>query len=219
MRIAILAAVVCLVAIGLAPAVSADTSGPWTSNVIGYQATDWSNWALVLPKFNSSLGTLTEIDLFISTTMKSTLHVENRGGSDLTCDAYTSMGVTVKDPLDMHTLESDINSGIFHFVGIAPGTTANSTELTKSGTSFDTYNDQATLDEFTGSGNISLLSSTETESWIGTTNGNGRATQTSQATNFARVTYHYIPNVPEPSSLLALFTGACGFLGLARRRK
>ena len=218
MRTTLLVTVVCLFVVGMASAALAGSSGPFTSNIVGYQATDWNGLNLVLPKFNSSLGVLDEVQLYLSSGIKTNLTVVNTGDANSTGDAYTEVKFNVTDPLALVSLETDLYSPLYHFENLVPNSPQGSGELTKAGSDYKTFTDAATLAEFNGPGTISLPVSTVTKAWIGYTGGNAAADQTTTAQAYARVNYVYHV-VPEPSSLVGLFAGAFGLIGFARRRK
>jgi len=62
--------IAAVAAVAIASSAQANTSGPFTTSTpIGYTLTDWSS-SLSFPKFNSSLGTLTEVDLYLNAGME-----------------------------------------------------------------------------------------------------------------------------------------------------
>ena len=216
MRKAFLVAV-CLFLVCLTSAAFADTSGPYVSNTIAYELTDWTH-ALELPKFDASLGTLNSIDLILSGSTNSVLTVTNYGSKVAKGSTHSTVTLSITDPQSLLNLDLNIASSDFKFSNLASGASQTSNILLGSGSAQASYTSQNILDEFTGTGTISLPTSTETETSLTYSGGNTLASQATNASAFAKVIYHYSA-VPEPSSIIALLTGGVGLLGLLRRRK
>jgi hypothetical protein len=194
-------------------------SGPFTTTTpIPYMLTDWTG-NLSFPMFDSSLGTLTEVDLALSGSMNTVLTVHNRSqvGVGSTGWAKTELQVSVVDASNLFALpQIDLYSPRFEYT-LGPGDSTTSETLNKSASSNDQYSDPAVLAEFTGPGIIMLSASTFTQTMIANTGCNTDAWQVTQAELTGTVTYHY--SVPEPSTIALLCTGAVGLLAFAWRRR
>ena len=101
------------------------------------------------------------------------------------------------------------------------GDSSSSGLLTGTGSNLATYTSRPILNEFTGTGYISLGASTFTQTLLANTGGNTAASQVTTASATGTVTYWYNcgTETPEPSSLLALSTmfGAA-FFAVRRKR-
>ncbi|MCE5266888.1 MAG: choice-of-anchor E domain-containing protein [Planctomycetaceae bacterium] len=213
--VAAFAVVAC--AVGIASSANAESiSGPFaTTTPIAYSATNWTG-SLSFPKFDSSLGTLTEVDLALTGGMKTVLTVENLSPAGSTGHANTHLQITVQDADgNLIAPQIDFMSPSYNFT-LASNETLTSGTLTKSASSYDQYFDSAVLSEFTGPGTIVLPASTFVEAMIAYSGGNTVATQVTQAQLTGTVTYHYAA-VPEPSTFALLLVGAVGLLVGARR--
>lgn len=177
--------------------------------------TNWTG-SLVIPRFNATLGTLTQISLVLSSSMTSSISIKNTGASPSDGDAATRLVLVV----------TNTNAGIsgsfatyytdyYEFQGLPAGnTTYSGTLLGNANNVAKNYTDSARLAFFTGTGNITFDTGaiTAVTSTIG---GSFETTQNSQANLTGYVTYTY--NVPEPACLGALAAVFC--LTLRRRRQ
>jgi PEP-CTERM motif len=213
-----------IVSAGPTSPVQADViSGPFqTSTPIPSTLTDWSG-GLTFQKFDSSLGTLTEVDLSLSGNMTTDLTVNNLNpGDSCSGNAKTELQVTIQDPGHNFTeddLQIDALSPKFDFNGVFAS--LDSGVLGKSYASSNQYTAAAVLSEFTGPGTIALSASTETDTVLTIKTGNFFASQTTHASLLGSVTYHYYtPAVPapEPSTLALVVVGAAGLLVRRWRR-
>src|ERR1017187_2155121 len=179
-----------------------------TSTPIASSLTDWSS-TLAFAQFDASLGTLNSVELNLSSTLSTTLTVNNEelnlNASSGT--ANTEVEVTVQDFGNNLTAPFNVYSpGFSYSLGAGAGTSSGL--LTGNYVSDLTYTLGTILTEFTGGGNISLNASTFTQTLLANTGGNTAASQVTDASLTGTVTYVY--TVPEPSTLglLALGLGA-----------
>jgi hypothetical protein len=197
---------------------SAATSGPFTTSTpIPFTLTDWTG-TLVFPQFNPGLGVLNSVQLDLTGSLRTILTVQNLSGLASSGTVKTELQVTVQDAgNNLIAPEIDLLSPNYAY-SLAPGGSATSGSLTKTGSSSDLYTLAAILAEFTGVGNISLNGSTFTQTLLANTGGNTVASQVTDASLTGTVTYEYTV-VPEPSTfaLLALGLGTMPFLRRQRQ--
>jgi hypothetical protein len=196
------------------------TLGPiTTSTPIPSTLTDWTG-SLAFAQFNPSLGTLDSVTLEFSSTLTTTLTINNTASSASSGSAKTELQVTVQDAgLNLNVPELDMLSPAFNYV-LGPGGFTTSGLLTKSANDGgNNYTAAGVLAEFTGLGSISLPASTFTQTDLSNTGGNTSASQVTDASLTGTVEYFYTPTaVPEPSTLGLLVLGL-GMLPFRRRQR
>jgi hypothetical protein len=195
-------------------------SGPFTTTTpIASTLTDW-NGTLSFQQFNPSLGTLTSVELDLSSTLTTTLTVTNNSPTSSSYgNAKTDMYVSVKGPLNDAPQLEVLSQGFTYGTllnQLGAGDSVVSGLLTKSGTSSNIYTLSSVLSAFTGTGSISLPASTATYTDIAVTGGNTFSSQVTNANLTGTVTYTYTP-VPLPSALLLLGPGLLSLVGIKRR--
>jgi hypothetical protein len=215
-RIAVLSVLVCGLLISLSGVSGASTVSYNAVTSVSDTTTDWVR-NIVFPQFDSSLGTLTQVDLYITSTINTTLTIINNDPSGSEGNAKTHLIVTVTDPATLLSVISSIYSQPFDYV-LGGGGSISSGLLTDSGSNSGSWTTPAILAEFTGTGNISLNASTFTETVLANTGGNTAAAQVTTASATGTVTYHYNV-VPEPGSFAVMGSALFGLLAFARRRK
>jgi len=207
-------------------AAQAAISGPFTTTTpIAYTLTDWNN-ILSFPKFNSDLGTLTEVDMYLAGALSTTLTIKNWSptGSKGRADMELEMSVQDTDG-NLTDLQLDLLTPEYSYT-LTAGQSETSGLLTTSGTFTQSYTAPAVLALFSGPGNLDLSAFTITYTNIMNSGGNTAASQVTQAELTGSVTYHYDPAsdisrfaVPEPCSFIVWAgLGVIGLLGHAWRR-
>ena len=219
--------VICAIALLLLTSVVAVNAAVLSyTQTIPLAPTDW-NTTISIPKFNSSLGTLTSIEFILAGHAEGTAAFENRNGpGTVTMDLGATLQLERPDstilviavPL-VHTSDAvPTFDGVIDFGGTSGKTYSGlGADITESKTSTPPSSDLAL---FTGFGNI-ILPVVATGNSTGSGSGNLVTQFSSQASAQATVKYHY-DAVPEPSGLLTLLSGLTvvgGTLTRLRRKR
>lgn len=189
----------------------ATISGPFTTTPpIPSTKTDWTG-TLSFPKFDSSLGMLTTVQLDLSGSMSTVITATNHSPGLSSVEVYTHLQVTVQDSgLNLSSPEIDLVIPTFYYT-LAGGQSLTSGTLTQNGSSSDLYTDFMILSEFTGPGTIVLDADTYTETSLIYTGGNIEVGQLTYAELTGTVTYTY--EAPEPTTVGLLSLGGLVILG------
>ena len=194
------------------------TDGPY-SDSYGPVNTDFTH-TLVLPKFNTALGTLVEVDLSFNTSFNQSGTITNNQGNAASFTATTDGFFTLSD--GVNTLLSTSYSESQSYSNLASGATANYGAF--SGSASDSIILTSGFGNFIGPGNIGLDFETLTgQSLTGTNTNNVNFSLTTTASGTATVTYKYnvLVTTPEPGNyaLAAGLLSSGAFLALRRRAK
>ena len=212
---------------------SADTIS--FSASIPAQTTDFTNVPLQLSQFNPSLGTLTQVDLALTTTVNTSFTIWTNGNSgtaslrvlsDVFSLSVTDSGGYITSPQianvslvtpnaysqalgNYYKWSSPITTGVPVSTGI----------FTTTATDASSYGNGALLALLTGAGTTPLSVSTSTLTSLSySVNSPGGLSEATNANLNATITYEYTPTpVPLPASLLMLAPGLLG-LGIIRRK-
>jgi hypothetical protein len=139
-----------------------------TSPPVPITSTEWVDVPLSFQQFNPALGTLESVTLDFSSSMSTTLTVNNTASSGYSSGhAATELWIMVHDGgNNLIPLTIDSTSPTFNFVRLGPGQITTSGPLTQSGSGSHTYTLPGVLTEFTGAGNFSLLVNTMTQTHL-----------------------------------------------------
>lgn len=171
--------------------------------------TDWSG-TLIFPKFDGSLGTLTDVELEVAAPAQTQLTMSNVGSSASSGTIDSNIEVSVIDPDGYWAAENpmvDAELGPFQY-SLASGAaiTMSVYSTTASGSIADSG--AQILSEFTGSGTISLNANTLTQTEVANTGGNFDLSQSTTAGLTGTITYFFTGSpavVPAPAII-----GSCG---------
>ena len=205
-----------------AAAVAAHATDVTYTNTIGLTTTNYTQ-GFTLPKFDTTLGTLTGISFSLQGNVAGSARAEsldaapsaltlNLGANISLVDPTTNTTLAVVLPVVNNSFNATVFDGVIDFGGTSGVTFANlnATASTSSGPSLT----PSLTAIFVGTGNVTL-NVNATGSSAGTGAGNLLTQFATQAGSVATVTYSYAP-VPEPASCAALGLGA---LALLRRRR
>ncbi len=198
------------------------------TNVISAAPTDWTQ-LVALPKFNSTLGLLTSIDISVSSSMGTDIQITNRSLSPSSGRAKTEVqisldnatygnlfgqggqGNAVLDYFSQPKFDYSLTGG----QSVSSGTLTGSQSLTTG-----VITSPSVLSGFTGNGYVDLNAATTTYQSIVNTGGNSTMTQQTSAGLTTIITYDYTPltPAPEPSSVAMMVAGLAGLGTVLRRR-
>jgi hypothetical protein len=207
---------------------NADTVS-YTSNVVPLTATNLFPQSLTLQEFNSSLGTLTGINLSFTGNFQGTSNVFNASGQTATITSLqSSVPLTLNGPasIALSTTVTSIVSSLNFPLTVLNGNQASFNGPISNSTGFASPIDFA---DYTGSSSstlsLSVSAGNVSATGSGSTTGNSNAlfySGSGSAGGYASVTYTYTPAVsgtPEPGTWAMLVAGAStGLVALRRRR-
>ena len=187
--------------------------------------TEWST-TLNVPQFNPSLGTLSSIDITLSSGINSVLHITNNVGTSSYGTEASDLQIFVTNPGSYDLFGTggapviDATTGSFHYnlVG-SMGWGTNSPALsTTGGADTGSITDSSTLALFTGTGTEGLPTSTITL-LSGSHNGNQTQINETSANLQSVITYGFTAApVPEPTTFAMIGAGLAS-LGMVWRRR
>ena len=209
-------------ALGLA--VEAQASSRSYTSTITSQKTDWSN-NVGLQQFNPSLGTLNSIQINLSSGMTTSITVVNSSTNSSSGTAKTELQISLDtSSIGNYNLFGSSNPVLDYYsptfsYSLAGGGSTSSGNLTQTGSriSSGTLTDSTLLNDFTGSGLVTLVATTRTSTDLSNTGGNTTESESTTAGLVSTVTYNYTAApVPEPSAFAVFAAGMVG-LGLVWR--
>jgi len=219
-------------ALGTCTLAKADTIvlGPQS---FGPALTDFSG-TFNFTQFNPALGTLNSVKIDLGTSFSTTITVTNSGGTASTGTARTEVQDGLTDGTfsigggniltvtgdNYQVLDDVLSPNQPYSLGAGQSTTLAPTS--GNGTATGTFSSGAVLAEFTGLGTVGIKYDTLTQTVLANTGGNTTASQVTNATLSATVTYTYTPGAtgtPEPGSVAMFFgMGVTGMAFIYRRR-
>jgi len=217
-------------AFGLSSLAKADSES-FTMTGVGPTLTEF-NANVSFPMFDSSLGTLTQVTVALSTTAQTVITFTNHGLTASNGGGYAELQLGVNDRVPPNSSDPtsvplswmptivvvDVSSPAlnppapfsFNFTGLAAGQSIASPVLTYGGTGSTSFTDSGTMAHFIGSGDMSLPVGTLVYDWDRTSGGNTNVTDVTSADVSGTVTYQYDDAVGAPLPAVA----PAGFLGL-----
>lgn len=163
------------------------------------QTTNWTR-ALTVPKFDASLGTLTEVDVINQGDLTGRIQVESEDRAPQTVTATVSGTLSLSGPGVSALVASGshaetFNATAYDHVPDYGGTSGHDFgPETVSGAKTITLTDPASLALYTGGGSVTLTERATGTSSATSTGGNLLSQISSQADGSVTVVYHYLPS-------------------------
>jgi len=193
-----------------------------------------SSGTFTFNQFNPTLGTLNSVKIDLGTSFSTTITVTNSGGTASTGTARTEVQDGLTDGNfsigggniltitgENYKVQDDVLSNPQSY-SLGAGQSTTLAPTSKSSTATGTFSSGAVLSEFTGVGTVGVKWDTLTQTLLANTGGNTDASQVTNATVSATVTFDYTArstSTPEPGSVAMLFgMGVTGMAFVYRRR-
>lgn len=220
-------AALSLCALGSAQAVTVNHVISLSSNEIALQMSDWGPESLLLPQFDSSLGTLDSVVITLVSKLAGSAKAENKNFGAAPVMLNLQATLTLVDPMGGATLvqttslvSNSFAAATYDQVDDFNGPSGRAyTDLTgqSSATSL-TFTDGVTLARFTGNGTVDTQLTALGQSGY-ESSANIKTSFRTSAGGYASVTYSYHTTaVPEPGTWALMFAGL-GMIGLLASRR
>lgn len=205
--------------LGAAPAMANSIS---YETAIALQSAPWGPTALNLPQFNPTMGTLTGVEIQLTSTSNATLTIKNNNTTTQRYSGSASIPVTVSYPVypapGVLSLTSTATTNTVSGV-IAAGATVTRTGLTGTNGPVNAFVSSNAFSYYIGTGNIGSLTAT-----AGTATASGSGSNivygaSGSASGNVKIIYTFdTVSIPEPTALMLIGSGLMGLAFVARRR-
>ncbi len=183
------------------------------SGSIRLTSTDWTD-TLTFPKFDPSLGILTQVEIQLSGTMNTILDIQNMSATGKSSSGHGIVDVIISTTVPGSLLTQSVNLASVPFLySLAAGQSTTSGLLTDSDVSNAAYNAAGILAAFTGTGTVDLTINAGSTMTLVNKGGPTMIGETTNAGAGATVIYTY---VPEPTTVGLLSLGA---FAIIRKKK
>lgn len=200
------------------------------TNVFDRTRVDWTNNWNNVPKFDTSLGTLTQV-VFSIRSFADTQFVISNGSSSAESGAvqaevslYSKSGPLALGAPQLQNIDfpgdgpDDNGFYGYSFTDLQPQQVINTPTYSTNLFYSRTYFDAPTLNSFTGPGTLNFTNYTFTTTAANYVNGNSEVIQNTFAGDTILLTYNYI-SIPEPASLVLIGMGGLAFYTRRRYRQ
>ena len=176
-----------------------------TDNV-GGTAAEWSHTAL-FSKFDPALGTLTSMDVQVTTTLNVAETLKNTGAASQTFQFQMTEDVNFHDAAFLFSGDVLSASALTSYTLAAGGTTTVTTNVSGLNTTYTGITTPSVLAAYTGSGSVSFTVSTLTGASIYSGGGVITATNDPVVSGQVELIFHYTPaSLVPPNPAIAVYS-------------
>ncbi len=214
------ASALAVLAVSLASGGRASTLTTTETGSVPPTQANWSS-TLSFPQFDTDLGTLMAVTLSVNESVSSTLTAGNLSNTVLPSEASSGSASTVAQ-FSLQDSGGSLSGlpqiSLTSPYSLSPGG-SQSWSLSAADSGNITYTNPFILNEFSGSGNISLSAAGTAFTNQINSGGASYATQSTDSGLIAEVTYTYSAVVPEPSACALLGAGIAALLAFRPKRR
>jgi len=220
-------AMVAIAVIGMGGMLAAQAGSLAFTNVFARTKVEWTNTWDNVPKFDTSLGTLTQVVFSIQSFADTQFIISNAssgaesGALQTEISLYSQSGPLALGSPQLHNIDfpgdGPDGNGFYgySFTDLAPQATISTPTYSTNLFYSHTYSDAPSLNSFKGPGTLNFTNYTFTTTAANYVNGNSEVIQDTYAGDTILISYSYIA-IPEPASLVLIGMGGLAFY--ARRR-